>query len=247
MYVFLSHLSTCDLVLSTTISPLALKLIIHDGADVSVGGCIAQFYFFGSSSVIECLLLTVMSYDRYLAICRPLQYSITMTPQFSHWLVLFCWVLGSMTIFIVSVLISNLSFCGDNVIDHFFCDFAPLILLSCSDTKALEIVEVVLATPEMFLETVFIIATYIFIVVAILRISSTSRRQKAFSTCSSHLSVVCMYYGTLTAIYVTPFRGQSLNLKKTLSLLYTVMTPLFNPCVYSLKNQEIRAAIKRWI
>ncbi|XP_075200245.1 olfactory receptor 5L1-like [Anomaloglossus baeobatrachus] len=247
MYYFLSHLSSCDLILTSSVSPLALQVILHNGSNISVIGCIAQFYIFGTSLVIECLLLTIMSYDRYLAICHPLRYSITMTFQLCHCLMAFCWFLGVMVTLIIVILISDLSFCRDNVIDHFFCDFAPLIQLACSDTSILEMVVLAIATPETFFEVFFIICTYICIVVAILQISSTTGRQKAFSTCSSHLSTVCMYYGTLIAIYVSPSRGQSIGVKKILSLLYTVVPPLFNPYIYSLKNQEIRAAIKKWI
>ncbi|XP_075715879.1 olfactory receptor 11A1-like [Rhinoderma darwinii] len=247
MYYFLGHLAACDIVLTSTISPLALQVVLHDGDAISAVGCFVQFYVFGSSSVIECLLLTVMSYDRYLAICKPLQYSTTMNFHVCHWLVVFCWVLGFMITLIVVILLSDLSFCGDHTIDHFFCDFAPLLQLSCSDTSLLETVVLVIATPETFLEMVFIISTYICILVAILRISSPTGRQKAYSTCSSHLSVVCTYYGTLIATYVSPSQGQSFTIKKIISLLYTVVTPLFNPFIYSLKNQEIRAAIRKWI
>ncbi|XP_063785586.1 olfactory receptor 11A1-like [Pseudophryne corroboree] len=247
MYFFLSHLSWCDIVLTTTISPNTLYVIFKCGATISVAGCIIQLYIFGVSSVAECLLLTVMSYDRYLAICKPLQYYTTMNGRFCLWLVVCCWVLGCLLMLIVAVMISNLNFCGPNILDHFFCDYGPVVQLSCSDTSVLEILLLIIAAPETIVELTFIISTYACIILAILRIASTVGRQNAFSTCSSHLSVVCTYYGSLIAIYVSPSKGKSFNTKKMLSLLYITMTPIFNPIIYSMKSKEIRTAIRKII
>ncbi|XP_075061707.1 olfactory receptor 5P55-like [Mixophyes fleayi] len=245
MYFFLSHLSICDVAFTTSIAPNMLHLILNSGGTISVSGCIIQFYAFGVPSTTECLLLTVMSYDRYLAICKPLHYSTTMNFSFCFHIIGWCWALGFMISLIFVILMSNLYFCGPNVIDHFFCDFAPLVELSCSDTSILELVLFSIATPETLVEILFIISTYVCIAISIRKISSDSGRQKAFSTCSSHLAVVCTYYGTLIAVYVSPSRGQSSSAKKILSLLYTVVTPLFNPIIYSLKNQEMRTSIRK--
>ncbi|KAM4749375.1 olfactory receptor 5P66-like [Rhinophrynus dorsalis] len=244
MYFFLSHLSMSDVLLTSIISPNMLDVILKEGAIISFVGCFSQFSMFCVSSATECLLLTAMSYDRYLAICKPLHYTAIMNFTFCRHLALFSWMLGFFMTLIVINLLNSLQFCGPNIIDHFFCDYAPLLQLSCSDTRIVQILSALIAAPETIIQTVFIISTYCSIFFTILRMSSSTGRQKAFSTCSSHLAVVCTYYGTLMAIYVAPSGGHLFNMNKILSLLYTVVTPLLNPIIYSLKNQEIRNAIK---
>ncbi|KAM4749356.1 olfactory receptor 11L1-like [Rhinophrynus dorsalis] len=244
MYIFLSHLSMSDILLTSTISPNMLDVTLKEGAIISFVGCFSQFTMFCVSSATECLLLTVMSYDRYLAICKPLHYRTIMNFTFCRHLVLFSWMLGFFITLIVIILLNSLHFCGPNIIDHFFCDYAPLLQLSCSDTKIVQFLFVLIATPETMIETVFIISTYFSIFLTILKISSSTGRQKAVSTCSSHLAVVCTYYGTLMATYVAPSGGHLFNMNMILSLLYTVVTPLLNPIIYSLRNQEIRTALK---
>ncbi|KAM4749339.1 olfactory receptor 11L1-like [Rhinophrynus dorsalis] len=229
MYFFLRHLSMSDILLTSTISPNMLHVTLKEGTIISFFSCISQFYMFGVSSVTECLLLTVMSYDRYLAICKPLHYTTIMNFRFCLHLVLCSWMLGFIIAMIVSILINSLHFCGPNIIDHFFCDLAPLMQLSCSDTKIIKMIVVLIAGAETIIETAFIIATYFSIFLTILKISTSTGRQKAFSTCSSHLAVVCTYYGTLMAIYVAPSGGHLCNMNKILSLLDTVVTPLLNP------------------
>ncbi|CAH2272505.1 olfactory receptor, partial [Pelobates cultripes] len=240
MYFFLSNLSLSDIMLTTTIVPSALHVTIKNGIAVTISECITQFYMFGVCSVTECLLLTMMSYDRYLAICKPLHYNTIMNSPFCFSLIAMSWVLGFMVTLVITILINNLDFCNLNIIDHFFCDFAPLVKLSCSDTTVVQIAVYIIATPETVIETVFIISTYVYIFLAIHRITSTTGRQKAFSTCSSHLAVVCTYYGTLIAIYVFPARSDSFNTDKIVSLLYTLVTPIFNPIIYSLRNHDIK-------
>ncbi|KAM4749368.1 olfactory receptor 5P66-like [Rhinophrynus dorsalis] len=246
MYFFLSQLSMTDILVTSTISPNMLDVTLKEGAIISFVGCLAQFSMLCVSSATECLLLTVMSYDRYLAICKPLHYTTKMNFTICCHLVLCSWMLGIFMTLTVIILLNNLHFCGPNIIDHFFCDYAPLLQLSCSDTKIVQFVFVLIATPEIMIETVFIISTYFSIFLTILKISSSTGRQKAFSTCSSHLAVVCTYYGTFMAIYVVPSGGNLFNMNKILSLLYTVVTPLLNPIIYSLKNQEIRNAFKKY-
>ncbi|XP_075434068.1 olfactory receptor 6F1-like [Ascaphus truei] len=245
MYFFLAHLSLSDILLTTVFVPNMLRLIWGEGGTMSVAGCISQLHFYFCSGAAESLLLTVMSYDRYLAICHPLHYTTIMNFKLHLQLVVWSWLLGFMFTFLLILPTSQLQFCGPNVIDHIFCDFAPLQKHSCSDTPFLDIEVFVLTFPVILFPFVFIIVTYIYIFLTIVRIPSTTGRQKAFSTCSSHLTVVCTYYGTLIIIYVVPSGGHSFNINKVLSLLYTVVTPFFNPIIYSLRNHEIRTALRR--
>ncbi|OCT68859.1 olfactory receptor 226 [Xenopus laevis] len=245
MFFFLSHLSMSDMILTTDIIPIMLHGILKGGATIPISACITQLQFFGIALTSECLILAVMSYDRYLAICSPFHYITIMGSKLQYWLVISCWLLSFTISFVTVLFISKLEFCGSNIINHFFCDFAPLLQLSCSDTSEVILENLVLATPTTLLPVLFITATYICIVVTILRIPSITARQKVFSTCSSHLSIVGIFFGTLVALYVVPSNGHSLNANKVLSLLYTVVTPLFNPLIYCLRNQEIRFALQR--
>ncbi|KAM8921385.1 olfactory receptor 11L1-like [Pelodytes ibericus] len=247
MFFFLGHLSATDIILTTNIVPNMLWVILHGGMTMPLSACIVQLQFFGVSVGTECLLLTVMSYDRYLAICDPLRYTSIMGVNIRLQLVASCWSLGFIISFITVILVSKLNFCGPNIIDHFFCDLLPLLRLSCSDTFVVRLENIVLGTPITLFPAIIITITYVCIFMAILKIPSTSGRQKTFSTCSSHLAVVTTFYGTLITLYVIPSSGHSLNANKVLSLMYTVVTPLFNPIIYSLRNKEIRVAFKRYI
>ncbi|OCT68855.1 olfactory receptor 11A1 [Xenopus laevis] len=247
MFFFLSHLSVSDFILTTNIVPNMLYGILQGEITMSFPACIIQFQFFSTVIASECLLLAVMSYDRYMAICKPLRYTAIMHNKLYLRLVVFSWILGFITTLAVVIMLSSLEFCGPNVIDHFFCDFAPVLQLSCSDTSALSLGQMLLSAPMTSLPFLLIIVTYMCIFIAILRIPSTSGRQKAFSTCSSHLAVVGAFYGSLISLYVVPSSGNSVLTKKVLSLLYTVFTPLFNPIIYSLRNKEIKLAFEKWL
>ncbi|KAE8620638.1 hypothetical protein XENTR_v10010397, partial [Xenopus tropicalis] len=247
MYALLSQLSLADVLLSTNITPNFLRLLLNGGGTISAIGCITQFYFYCVSASSEFYLLTAMAYDRYLAICSPLHYVSIMGFRLCLYMSLCSWGLAIMLSVLISLLTFNLQFCGPFVIDHYFCDFAPLINLSCTDYKAVELTDIILFIPFMLLPFCFIIYTYVAIGLAILRISSTEGRHKAFSTCSSHLIVVCMYCGTVIIVYMVPSKGHNFNIKKILSLLYTVGTPCFNPIVYSLRNNDIRVALRKYM
>ncbi|KAM4795781.1 olfactory receptor-like protein I9 [Rhinophrynus dorsalis] len=187
-----------------------------------------------------------MSYDRYLAICNPLRYSSIMDLKFCVQLVICSWMFSFLSTLIVIIQLCTLQFCGCNVIDHYYCDLTPLLERSCSDVFFVKLQIFAFSIPIAVLPFVFIILTYARIMFAILRIPSSTGKKKAFSTCSSHLAVVCTYYLTLITIYVIP-TGSSWNLNKFMSLLYTVVTPLFNPIIYTLRNQEIRAILEKLI
>ncbi|CAH2272574.1 olfactory receptor 5V1-like [Pelobates cultripes] len=185
-----------------------------------------------------------MSFDRYVAICKPLRYTTIMTFKLQVHIVNVCWVLGCLLVFLIYIFLTKLDFCDSNIIDYFYCDIAPVADIACSDTTVVELVTSMTSTPLVLSPFAFIIGTYVSIVLTILKIQSTSGRHKAFSTCSSHLTVVCMYYGTLAVNYTFPRSDHSVNINKGLSLMYMVVTPFFNPIVYSLRNRDIRRAIE---
>ncbi|KAM4749260.1 olfactory receptor 6X1-like [Rhinophrynus dorsalis] len=224
-----------------------LSTILRDHIIVPVTICITQYYFSGAITVVECFLLTVMSYDRYLAICIPLHYISIMSIKLCLHLVMSSWLIANIVSVIVIIPVSLLQFCGNNAIDHIYCDLAPLLEVSCSDTYVIETEGIILTVPIAMCPFLFIIMTYVSIFQRILRISSSTGRQKTFSTCSSHIIVVGTYYGILITKYTVPSRGHSLNVNKFISILYTVLTPLFNPIIYSLRNQEIRTELNKWI
>ncbi|XP_069818037.1 olfactory receptor 11L1-like [Dendropsophus ebraccatus] len=245
MYFFISQLSINDILLSTDIVPNLLHILLNNGATITFIGCIIQLYFFCASETFECLLLAVMSYDRYVAICNPLRYSSIMTSQYYVILITTCWLVGFSIILMDIITISRLSYCGSNIINHFFCDLVPLQEISCSETFMVQIEIIFLSIISVIIPTIIIILSYANIVFTILRISSSTGRQKAFSTCSSHLTVVSIFYWSLFSVYVVPTNGEASTISKLLSLLYTVLTPLINPIIYSLRNKDIWKAINK--
>ncbi|KAM9312228.1 olfactory receptor 10A7-like [Gastrophryne carolinensis] len=247
MYFFLTQLSTADIMLTTNIVPNMLKILFHGRTSMTFSGCITQFFYFGFSEMSECFLLLAMSYDRYLAICSPLHYVSIMNRVLCVTLVLLSWLLSACAALILTLGVCQLHFCGPNTIDHFFCDFHPLLELSCSDTSKVEMRATLVCIAVVVIPFCIIVVSYTYIVVAILKISSSSGRMKSFSTCSSHLTVVFIFYGTLTAMYMLPNEGQSLAMSKTLAMLYTVFTPFLNPLIYSLRNKDIKGALNNFV
>ncbi|XP_044840581.1 olfactory receptor 1020-like [Mauremys mutica] len=245
MYFFLGNLSCLETCYSSTILPRMLTSLLTGDRTISVSDCITQLYFFGSLLTTECSLLSVMAYDRYLAILKPLHYAVLLNDRFCLHLVAWSWISGFMSVAIIIFMMSQLRFCGSNEVDHFFCDFSPIIKLSCSDTHMLEVTAFIhssIFTVPPFLLTV---ASYVCIIPAILRIPSTSGRQKAFSTCSSHLIVVTIFYGTLVIVYMLSGSEALRDLHKVLSVVYGALTPLVNPLIYSLKNKEVKEALRK--
>ncbi|XP_044138635.1 olfactory receptor 11L1-like [Bufo gargarizans] len=244
MYFFLTQLSLTDILLSTTIVPNTLYILLNKVSSVLFIECLTQFYVFSASEALECLLLTVMSYDRYQAICNPLHYPMVMDLTFCVRAILFCWLVILATVLMIYLTVNCLDFCGPNIIDHFFCDLEPLLELSCSDTFIMKLETLFLVIFLAICPVIVIIVSYVYIIFTILKIPSVTGRQKTFSTCSAHLSVVALYYGSLITIYVFP-RKQ--NAKTFLSLFYTVVTPFLNPMIYSLSNTDIKQAFKKML
>ncbi|XP_040197862.1 olfactory receptor 6B1-like [Rana temporaria] len=247
MYFFLSHLSFSDILLSSTITPKMLDIVKNEGGFINVSDCIAQLFFYSGTTTAECLLLTVMSYDRYLAICKPLHYHSIMNFKLQLLLAIWPWVIGFLVALLLIMFVCNYKFCGPYIMDHYLCDLAPILELTCSDHSVLDIVDFVLTIPFIIFPLFFIMFTYVSIFLNILKISSSVGRKKAFSTCSSHLIVVSMYYGTLMNVYMIPSKISSYNIKKLVAPLYTTGTPLLNPIIYSLRNQEIQFALNKCI
>ncbi|XP_072254912.1 olfactory receptor 1G1-like [Pyxicephalus adspersus] len=247
MYFFLSQLSLSDILLISDILPHTLQSVLIKEIVLSYSSCITQFYFFALSETLECLLLTVMCYDRYLAICKPLHYNLIMNFQVCWVMIMICWILSLLIVLIHILMISELKFCHSDIVDHFFCDIDPIIQLSCSDTTNLELELTSLSVLLAVMPLCVIIVSYVYIIVTILKIPSITGRQKVFSTCSSHLTVVSIFYGTLLCVYLVPSKGQSGKITKFLSLLYTVVTPLLNPIIYSLRNKDLKQAVVKTI
>ncbi|XP_075132060.1 olfactory receptor 5G29-like [Leptodactylus fuscus] len=243
MYFFLGHLAFADIVLVTSIVPKFLEVIVREGSPIPYVECLAQFYLYGGTVCTECYLLSAMSYDRYLAICKPLHYISMMNAKLRYSLTFSSWVLSFTLVSVTLSLLAELDFCNSNIIDHFFCDFAPLLELSCSDTTDVNIIMSVLSVPIILINFICIIISYVSIFNTIFGTSTTSGRQKTFSTCSSHLLVVSIYYGSMFIIYTVPNRGYLFTVNKFIALVFIVLTPLLNPIIYSLRNKEIQASV----
>ncbi|XP_007443224.1 olfactory receptor 2AP1-like [Python bivittatus] len=243
MYFFLSNLSCLETCYSSNVLPITLINLLYEGPiTISVTGCMVQYYFFGFLAASECYLLAAMSYDRYVAICNPLLYRAVMNGKVCLQLVAGSWISGSLAINITIYLMHQLKFCGPTEINHFFCDFSPILNLACSDTHVIEILTALLAAACSLPPFLLTLASYVYIISTIVRIPSTGGRQKAFSTCSSHLIVVSIFYGTIMIVYILPKTDGLLEINKVLSLFYTVLTPLLNPLIYSLRNREVKQA-----
>ncbi|NXD87063.1 O1019 protein, partial [Halcyon senegalensis] len=245
MYFFLGSLSLVDICFSSVIAPRTLVNFLSERKTISFVGCMGQAFFYIVFVTTECFLLAFMAYDRYVAICNPLLYSCVMTRRLCLWLVVGSYVGGVLNSIIQMTFIIRLPFCSSNVINHFFCDVPPLLALSCASTYINEMILFSLAGIIELGTISTILVSYIFITSAILRIRSAEGRQKAFSTCVSHLTAVTMLYGTTIFMYLRPSSSYTLNTDKVVSVFYTVVIPMLNPLVYSLRNQEVKAALRR--
>ncbi|NXJ32029.1 OR6F1 protein, partial [Ciconia maguari] len=242
MYFFLCNLSFLEIWYSTACVPRALAVLLGGDPTISFDNCLLQMYFVFSLGCTEYFLLAAMAHDRCLAICFPLHYNSIMNCSLLTQLVFGSWFCGFLSIAIPTYMISTLSFCGPNIINHFFCDIAPWIVLSCTDTSLVELVAFIISF-IVTLGSCTITLVYIHNISTILRIPSAMDQQKAFSTCSSHLTVVIIWYGFTIFLHVKPSIKNSLDLTKTVHVLNTIVTPLLNPFIYSLRNKEVKKAL----
>ncbi|CAM4552655.1 unnamed protein product, partial [Lepidochelys kempii] len=247
MYFFLGNLSCLEICYTSTLLPRLLASLLTGDRTISVKGCILQTYFFGILSATESLLLAAMSYDRYLAICNPLRYAALMNGRVCCQLVAGSWISSFLGCTTINIFLFKSKFCDSKGIDHFFCDFSPVIKLSCGDTQAVQVLTFIVSAIGTFVPCLLVLTSYIRIITTILRIPSTTGRQKAFSTCSSHLIVVIVYYGTLITVYVAPTANTPTVLHKLFSVFYTVLTPMINPVIYSLRNKEVTESLGKAI
>ncbi|XP_021061454.1 olfactory receptor 6C74-like [Mus pahari] len=242
MYFFLRNFSFLEFSYTTTCIPKLLVTMATGDKTISYGNCLTQVFFaflFGAS---EFYLLAAMSYDRYVAICKPLHYMTIMNNKVCVQLVLSCWLAGFFVIFPPLVLGLNLDFCASNIVDHFYCDTTTLLQISCTDTQLLETMGFVSALVTLLLTLVMVIISYIYIAMTILKFPSTSQRKKAFSTCSSHMIVISLSYGSCVFMYVKPSVKQRVSISKGISVLNTSVAPLLNPFIYTLRNQQVKKA-----
>ncbi|XP_049747889.1 olfactory receptor 1013-like [Elephas maximus indicus] len=245
MYFFIGNLSFLDLWYSSVNTPKILVTCISEDKSISFAGCVAQFLFSAGLGYSECYLLAAMAYDRYVAISKPLLYSQAMSIRLCAFLVAASYLGGFINSSIITKRTFALNFCGDNVIDDFFCDLLPLVKLACGRKDGYQTLLYFLLTSNVIIPLVLILASYLFIITTILRIRSTQGRLKAFSTCFSHLISVTLYYGSILYIYCRPRSSYSMDRDKIGSTFYTVVFPMLNPMIYSLRNKDVKEALNK--
>ncbi|XP_057622929.1 olfactory receptor 145-like [Chionomys nivalis] len=245
MYFFLFNLSCIDLCYSSVIIPKMLMNFTQEKNVISYMECMTQLYFFCFFVISECYVLTSMAYDRYVAICNPLLYNATLSPKVCFYLMLGSYLMGFSGAMIHTGCILRLTFCEGNIINHYFCDVLPLLQLSCTSTYVNEIELFIVTGKDIIMPTVIIFTSYGFILTSILKIRSTEGRSKAFSTCSSHMLAVCLFFGSGAFMYLKPTSAVSMGKGKYYSIFYTVVVPMMNPLIYSLRNKDVKIALRK--
>nr|XP_033779193.1 olfactory receptor 1440-like [Geotrypetes seraphini] len=245
MYFFLSNLAFLDISCTSVSLPKLLDILLRKTHHISMNGCFTQMYVFLSLTCMEFVLLSVMAYDRYAAVCQPLSYHLIMNQKVCILMSTGTWILGLLVPVSYVILFSQFSFCGSNEINHFFCDFSALLKLSCTSTTSIQCAVYILGVLVGISCFVLTLMSYVYIISTILKIRSTEGRRKAFSTCSSHLTVVCLFYLTSISVYIRPPSMQSMDINKVISILYNTLIPMFNPLIYSLKNKDVKNALRK--
>ncbi|XP_027702184.1 olfactory receptor 5A1-like [Vombatus ursinus] len=245
MYFFLSNLSFIDISYSSTIAPKMLSDFFKEQKAITFVGCATQFFFFVGTALTECCLLAAMAYDRYAAISNPLLYIAIMSQDLCTKMVAGAYVGGFLSSLIQTSSIFQLDFCGPNLINHFFCDLPPVLALSCSDTFLSQMINFLVVVAVGGTSFLILLISYGYIIAAVLKTNSSEGRYKAFNTCASHLTVVTLLYGPALFTYLRPSSSYSLSRDKVISVFYSVAIPMLNPLIYSLRNSEIKAALKK--
>ncbi|XP_060267818.1 olfactory receptor 1361-like [Ovis aries] len=245
MYFFLSNLSFVDICFTNVIVPQMLANTQSKSKKVPFTQCLTQMYFFVACAITDSFLLGAMALDRYVAICHPLHYTTTMNPRRCFQLVTASWLVSHLHSLTHTILMAHLSFCGPNVIHHFFCDVQPLLMLSCSDTSVNELLAFTEGSLVIMSPFIFITVSYVYITRAVLRVPSGRGRYKVFSTCGPHLMVVALYYGTAISVYIRPSSTYSVTKDRVVTVIYTVVIPMLNPFIYSLRNRDMKQALRK--
>ncbi|XP_045041585.2 olfactory receptor 5P55 [Desmodus rotundus] len=245
MYFFLSILSFIDASLSTTDTPKLLGNFITSGQSISFAGCVVQMALMFLQGTAECLLLAIMAYDRFIAICYPLLYHSIMSHRLRVQLVAATYTASVASSALLTGHVFKLPYCGPNVINHYFCDIPPVLQLACADTTEVEAIISSSSALILFFTIAIILVSYAYILVTICRMHSLEAQSKALSTCTSHLTVICLLYGTLIFMYTQPSSRNSLEQNKVVSVFYSVIIPMLNPLIYSLRNKDVKSAFKR--
>ncbi|XP_036599928.1 putative olfactory receptor 8G3 pseudogene [Trichosurus vulpecula] len=245
MYYFLSNLSFIDLCYSSVITPKMLVNFVSEKNTISYSGCLTQFFLFCTFGAADCYMLTAMAYDRYVAICSPLIYKSAMSRNICFLLVAGVYSMGVFEAITLTSGLARLSFCGNNVISHYFCDISPLLKLSCSSTYFNELLVMLLVVINSFITILPILISYAFILSSILRIHSAKGRSKAFSTCGSHLASVAALYGSTIFMYCQPASTSNITQQKVSSVIYSTVIPMLNPWIYSLRNKDVKDVVRK--
>ncbi|XP_074083847.1 putative olfactory receptor 5AK3 [Macrotis lagotis] len=244
MYFFLQNLAFVDLCYTSAITPKMLVNFLVSDKSISFSGCVIQLYVYGIFATIECYLLAAMAIDRYVAICNPLRYPIVMSQKACIQLVTGSYVMGSLNATTHTAFLFSLSFCNSNTINHFFCDVPPILALSCSNIDVNVMLLIIFVGFNLVSTLLVVFFSYVYILAAILRMTSAAGRHKAFSTCASHLTTVTIFYGTLSYMYLQPSSSESQENDKVASVFYGIVIPMLNPLIYSLRNKEVKEAVK---
>ncbi|XP_042531590.1 olfactory receptor 5D13-like [Dipodomys spectabilis] len=247
MYFFLSHLSLVDFCYSSVITPELLENLLVEDRSISFAGCISQFFFACVCALTETIMLGAMAYDRFVAVCNPLLYTVVMSPKLCSLLVAASYFWGTLWSFVFIYFLLTLNFCGTKVINNFLCEISAIVAVSSSDPSVSQLAIVIFSIINEILSLVIIFTSYVFIFVTVMRMPSTAGRYKAFSTCASHLTAIAIFHGPILFLYSVPTTKSSWLLVKIASIFYTVVVPMLNPLIYSLRNKDVKQAARRLI
>ncbi|KAM5248391.1 olfactory receptor 1165-like [Ctenodactylus gundi] len=247
MYFFLSHLSFLDMCYSSVFTPKLLEILVTEDRSISFRGCMTQFFFICMFVITEMFMLAVMAYDRFVAVCNPLLYAVAMSPKLCALLVAGSYIWGAICSSTLTYSLVQLSFCGPNTINHFGCEYSAVLSLSCSDPSFSQVACLVISIVNEASSLLLILMSYVFIVVTVVRMPSKGGLQKAFSTCASHLTAISIFHGTILLLYCVPSSKSSWLLVKVATVLFTVLIPMLNPLIYSLRNKDVKDTVRRLI